>query len=146
MLVLTTLPVHVFAAEAGEVVGSYTVGISKSTITAGGSASLTITAKKAAGQFTVTSSNPSVAKVGTSSVWVEDGYQTITVTAGSSGTVKVTATPTAGFSDLDGEPYNPGTKIVSVSISSNTGGSSGGGSTTPSVPSIPKSATFTERS
>ena len=38
MLVLTVLPMNVFAAEAGEKVGSYTVGISKSTITAGGSA------------------------------------------------------------------------------------------------------------
>lgn len=70
----------------------------------------------------------------TSSVWIEDGYETITVKAGSSGKVKVTATPVTGFSDLDGEPYTPGSKSITVTISSGSTGSGGGGTTTPSTP------------
>ncbi|MCI8331083.1 MAG: cadherin-like beta sandwich domain-containing protein [Bacilli bacterium] len=58
----------------------------------------------------------------TSSVWVEQGYTTVTVTAGSSGQVTITATPETGFSDSDANIYNPGSRSVTVNIgtSSNT--------------------------
>ena len=58
----------------------------------------------------------------TSSVWVEQGYTTVTVTAGSSGQVTITATPETGFSDSDANIYNPGSRSVTVKIgtSSNT--------------------------
>ena len=44
------------------------------------------------------------------SVWVEQGYQSVAVTAGSSGTVTVTASPVTGFSDSDANIYNPGSR------------------------------------
>lgn len=53
-----------------------------------------------------------------SSVWVEQGYISVTVTAGSSGQVTVTATPETGFSDADANIYNPGTRSVTVNIGS----------------------------
>jgi len=58
----------------------------------------------------------------TSSVWVEQVYTTVTVTAGSSGQVTITATPETGFSDSDANIYNPGSRSVTVKIgtSSNT--------------------------
>ncbi len=118
MLVLTVLPMNVFAAEAGEKVGSYTVGISKSTITAGGSANLTITAKKSAGQFTIKSSNPSVAKVGTSTVWVDgshaDASGKVSIKAVSAGTATITVTP-VNVSDRN---YNllTNTKTIKVTV------------------------------
>lgn len=62
------------------------------------------------------------------SVWVEQNMQSVTVKAGSSGTVIVTATPTTGFSDADANEYNPGSRSVSVSISSTS---------TPSRPQTP---------
>lgn len=97
MLVLTTLPTNVFAAEAGPKVGSYTASVSKSTITVGGSANITITAKKAAGQFTIKSSNPSVAKVGTSTVWIDGSHANasgkVAIKAVSEGTATITITP-----------------------------------------------------
>ena len=97
MLVLTILPTNVFAAEAGPKVGSYTASVSKSTITVGGSANLTITAKKAAGQFTVKSSNPSVAKVGTSTIWIDGSHANasgkVTIKAVAAGTATITITP-----------------------------------------------------
>lgn len=49
-------------------------------------------------------------------IWVEENYQTITVTAGNSGTVTVTATPEAGFSDSDANEYKPGNRTVSINI------------------------------
>lgn len=52
----------------------------------------------------------------TSSVWVEQGYQTVSVKAGGSGTVTVTATPTVGFSDSDANEYKPGARTVKVTI------------------------------
>ena len=118
MLVLTMLPVNVLAAEAGEKVGSYTVGISKSTITAGGSANLTITAKKAAGQFTVKSSNPSVAKVGTSTVWIDGSHanasSNVSIKAVAAGTATITITP-VNVSDRN---YNllTNTKTIKITV------------------------------
>ena len=72
----------------------------------------------------------------TSSVWVEQNYQTVTVKAGGSGAVTVTATPTKGFSDPDANEYNPGARSVKVNIASgvgstekpNTGAGTNGGS------------------
>lgn len=55
-----------------------------------------------------------------SSVWVEQNTQTITVTAGSSGSVTITATPQTGFSDSDANLYNPGARSVTVGINSGT--------------------------
>lgn len=67
------------------------------------------------GRVNITVSNGTIS---TSSVWVEQGYQTITVKAGSSGSVTVTASPVTGFSDPDANIYNPGTRSVTVNISS----------------------------
>lgn len=54
----------------------------------------------------------------TSSVWVEQGYTTVNVTAGSSGQVTITATPVTGFSDPDANIYNPGSRSITVTIAS----------------------------
>lgn len=122
MLVLTMLPVSVFATEAGPKVGSYTVGVSKSTITVGGSANLTITAKKAAGQFTVKSSNPAVVKVGTSNVWVDgshsDAAGKVTIKAVAAGTATITVTP-VNVSDRN---YNllTNTKTITITVKTKT--------------------------
>lgn len=65
-----------------------------------------------------------------SSVWVEQGYISVTVTAGSSGQVTVTATPETGFSDADANIYNPGARSVTVNV-----GSSSTSTNNPSRPS-----------
>ncbi len=54
--------------------------------------------------------------ISSSSVWVEQNYQTVNVKAGSSGTVTITAIPTAGFSDADANEYKPGAKSTTVTI------------------------------
>lgn len=52
----------------------------------------------------------------TDKVWVEENYQSVTITAGASGNVVVTATPTDGMSDIEGNVYSPGARSVTVSI------------------------------
>lgn len=81
------------------------------------------------GRVNLTVSNGTLS---TSSVWVENGYQTITVKAGSSGSVTVTASPVTGFSDNDANIYDPGSRSVTVTISS------------PSTPSTPQTKPTTQ--
>ncbi len=69
-----------------------------------------------------------------SSVWVEQNSQTVNVKAGNSGSVTITATPTVGFSDADGNEYKPGSRSVTVSIEVPSKPSTpSGGSNTPST-------------
>ncbi|MDE5538920.1 MAG: cadherin-like beta sandwich domain-containing protein [Bacilli bacterium] len=65
------------------------------------------------GRVDITVVNGTISK---SSVWVEQNYQTISVKAGSSGSVKVIATPAVGFSDADANIYNPKAKSVTVNV------------------------------
>lgn len=65
------------------------------------------------GRVNLTATNGTVSQ---SAIWVEENYQSVTVTAGTSGTVTVTATPEAGFSDPDANEYKPGARSVSVKI------------------------------
>ena len=80
-------------------------------------------------------------------VWVESGqgYQTITIRAGSSGTVTVNANPNVGFSDPEGNPYNPNPDPIKIPIVSNSGssGNSGGSSNSGSSSSGSGSSTTT---
>lgn len=51
-----------------------------------------------------------------SAIWVEENYVSVTVTAGTSGSVIVIATPETGFSDPDANEYKPGARSVSIKI------------------------------
>ncbi len=77
------------------------------------------------GSFTVSIGGDAIGRVdlsvtngsiSTTSVWVEQNTQTITVIAGMSGQVTVTATPVIGFSDADANLYNPGARTVTVNV------------------------------
>lgn len=109
MFIFTVLPVSVFAEEAHK--GSYSIGLSSSSIKKGKSTTLKITTKYCAGKFNVTSSNSSVAKVTTSSTWV-DGESYITVTGVSKGSATITVTPV----DVADQQYNDITASKSVTI------------------------------
>ena len=91
MLVLTVLPMDVFAK------GTYTTSVNKTTITAGSTATLTITAKQAAGKFTVSSSNTAVATVNQSAMWIDGSHSTssakVTIKAVKAGTATITINP-----------------------------------------------------
>lgn len=118
---------------------SFAVGVSSSTVAPGGTFAVYVQSD-GIGRVNLSVSNGSIS---TSSVWVENGGadQTISVTAGGSGTVSVTATPQQGFSDSMGNEYNPGARSASVQIvaaskpggGSNASGGSNGVTNTPAV-------------
>lgn len=117
MLVLTLIPASVFAAK-----GSYSAKASKTTLTVGNKATLTIQTIKGEGhnrcpegQFEVSSSNSAVLKVGSSSVWVgESGKATISLTAVKEGTATITITPVT----VSDQEYNllTGSKTIKVTV------------------------------
>ena len=92
---------------------SFSIGASTSSVKPGEKFTLYINASGCIGRVNISVSNGSAS---TNAVWIEGGGSSVTITAGSSGAVTVTATPEAGFSDDNGDPYNPGSRSVSVSI------------------------------
>lgn len=102
---MTITHLSVFAA-------SFTISASKSSVSPNESFTVYV-GGDCIGRVNLSVTNGSLS---TSEVWVEMGTVSITVIAGSSGKVTVTATPTEGFSNADGDEYNPGAKSVTVTI------------------------------
>ena len=131
LVVFLAMPMGVYAAG-----GTFNISPSKYTVAPGETFTVTI-GGACTGRVDVSVSNGTTA---TSMTWVEipwgarEGYTSFQVTAGTSGSVTVTATPFEGFSDPDAELFEPGSKSVTVKIEKpasgdNTGGNQGGGST-----------------
>lgn len=110
---------------------SFSMHASTGTVSPGATFQVTITGNDCIGRVDLSVSNGTLSA---SSVWIEDDSASVTVTAGSSGTVQVTASPVVGFSDGNGELYSPGSRTVSVNIVQPQR-PSGGGSSRPSTPS-----------
>lgn len=84
-------------------------------LTPGGSGSITITATSATGKVTISSSNPSVVSVSTSSLWVENNTQTITISANSVGSATISVY-LADVSDSSSLDSITGTKTLGVVV------------------------------
>ena len=126
-MILCLMPLEVLAAP--------TFGLSPSVSSVKPNATFTVSVGgSCVGRVNISVQNGSTS---TSSVWVEEGYVSVSITAGSSGNVVVTATPVAGFSDLDGNEYAPGAKSVSVQIKAPEQPKP----TTPANPTIPSQPT-----
>lgn len=104
---------------------SISVSPSKSSVSPGESFSVSISSSGATGKVSVTATNGTVSK---SNLWLEPSG-TITVTAGSSGSVRISVTA-VDMSDASGnEVWPSGSATVSiVQPNKNTGGNSNGGS------------------
>ena len=113
---------------------SFSVSRSASSVSPGGSFTVTISAS-GAGQFSVSASNGSVSS---SSVWV-DGSASITCTAGQSGTTTVTVTAI----DATGYDESPITGSQSTSVSIKSPASSSGSSSSSSSNNSSSSTTTT---
>lgn len=102
---------------------SITVSPSKSTVSPGESFSVSISSNGATGKVSISATNGTVSK---SSLWLEPSGS-ITVTAGSSGSVRISVTA-VDMSDSLGNEVSPsgGATVSIIQPSSNTGGSSGG--------------------
>lgn len=137
IMLLISLHSIVYAA------GSFSVSASSNSLTIGKTATLTIKTTNAEGKFNVTSSNPNVVTVGTSSLWVSSS-EGVTLTAKGAGTATITVTP-ADVSDTD---YNKITspKSVTITVSGNNTPTTPNNPTTPSQPTATKSSDATLKS
>lgn len=130
-------------------VKSYAVSISvspsKSTVSPGQSFSVTISGNDATGKVNISVSGGSAS---TSSVWIENNSQTITVTAGASGTVKISAS--GELSSNAGEDKNVSSsasvKIQAASSGGNTSGGSQNNNNTTKKPTTTKPVEEKEKS
>lgn len=91
---------------------SFSMTASSAQVTPGASFTISV-GGDCIGRVNLSASGGSISQ---SAVWVEENRQTVSVTAGNSGTVTITATPEAGFSDSDGNEYKPGSRSVSVKV------------------------------
>lgn len=104
-ILCATTVITVFAA-------SISIGASTGSVSPGGTFTVSI-GGNVTGRVNVSVSNGTA---NASSVWVENSTASVTITAGSSGSVTVTASPIAGLSDENGDLADASPRSVSVSI------------------------------
>lgn len=92
--------------------GTFGISASSNTVDPNGTFTVSI-GGQCAGRVDITVDNGTASE---SKIWVDEGYESVTITAGTSGTVTVTAIPYEGFSDPDAMEYIPGNKSVTVTI------------------------------
>lgn len=93
---------------------SFSASASKTTLTKGSTATLTITASDCAGKFSITSSDSNVVSISSSSEWVESGSKSITITAKKEGTAKITV-KAADVSDSSAQVVS-GSKSINITV------------------------------
>ena len=138
ILNLFMLFIIIAISNAVYAVGSFTINKSTANLTTGNTTTITVTANNCAGQFNISSSNPSVATVSVSSIWLDNSSQTITITSKAAGTANISIIA-ADVTDTELNDVK-GTKTCQITVSApapvepttppsnNTGsGSNGGG-------------------
>lgn len=120
-----------------EAAGGFSINKGSASLTTGGTTTITISASGCAGRFTISSSNSNVAKVSTTSEWLDNSSVTVTITAVSAGTANISINA-VDVVDTDLNDVT-GTKTCSITVSNpapvtpttpSNGGSTGGGTTT----------------
>ena len=130
LLIFISFANNVLAADFG-------ISLTSNTVTVGNTITLKIdgSSSKLTGRFNVTSSNPSVAALSGSNVWVEKNVESIVITAKSAGTAVITVSPTDGISDENANEPKLQARSITITVNakqtipSNNNGSGGGGST-----------------
>jgi len=120
--------------------GSFSISSSSKSLTTGTTTSISVTANDCAGQFSISSSNPGVVSVSSSSTWLDNSSATITLTANSVGTATITIIATdvtdTDLNDITGsrtctvtvtEPQPEPPKNTNQGGNSSSGGSNSGG-------------------
>ena len=97
---------------------SFSASASKTTLTKGSTATVTITASDCAGKFSITSSDSNVVSISSSSEWVESGSKSITITAKKEGSAKITV-KAADVSDSSANVVS-GSKSISITVKDTT--------------------------
>ena len=128
-----------FISFAGTVLAAdYSISVTSTTVTAGNTISLKVdgSASGLTGRFDISSSNTSVASVSTSSVWLENNSQYVTITAKSAGSAVITVVPIIDkdneISDDTGASVNLSPKSITITVNAKqTPPSNNTGSNTP---------------
>ena len=96
----------------------FNYSITSKDVTVGNSVTLTIdgTGSSLKGRFNVSSSNSGVASVSTSSVWIENNRQTVTISGKKAGTAVITISPTDGVSDADANSISLTPKTITITV------------------------------
>ena len=140
IIFMLMLSVQTLAAK-----GSFSISKSSVSLKEGGTSTFSITATNCEGRFLISSSDSSIVKVSSSSVWVT-GSESITLTAVKQGTATITITAN-NVGDTD-ENEVEGSKSISVTVkakqtttntnnnSSGTGNNKGNNTTAPSFSSV----------
>ena len=84
---------------------SYSITTTSNSVTVGNSITLRINCSNVAGRFNFSSSNSSVLAISKSTDWIDNATQSITLTAKSVGTAKITVTP-VDVTGYDGSEVN----------------------------------------
>lgn len=95
--------------------GSLSIWSSSSSVTEGGSVTVTVKANGLAGKFSITSSNGNILSGGTSSVWIENGSVNYKFQAKSTGTATITVNP-IDVGDLSTNGKYTGSKSVTIKV------------------------------
>ena len=118
LIALLPLPI----AEAA----SFTVSKTNVTLDAGESTTITISASTHTGRIDIISSNPSVAEVKEKGLWVENNSKTITISAKSAGTAKITIKGELFDAATDEEREYSQTVNVTVKAANSNSNTTGG--------------------
>ncbi len=142
VLIITTLVLVSFNFNiVNAAIGSFSANASSTSLTVGGTTTLTIKTTNAEGKFTISSSNSSVVAVSSSSEWVSSSTG-ITLTAKSAGTAIITVTA-ENVSDTD---LNLITGSKTVTITVKEASNNNGGTTTTTTTTTTKSSDATLKS
>lgn len=108
--------------------GSFSVSAATSTLVKGKTTTVTVTAKNCAGQFTISSSDTSVATISSSSIWLDSSSSKITITAKGAGTATITIKAT-DVADTDANVVS-GSKTVTIKVTDSSNSNSNTNNTT----------------
>lgn len=108
--------------------GSFSASAATSTLTKGKTTTVTVTAKNCAGQFTISSSDTSVATISSSSIWLDSSSSKITITAKSAGTATITIKAT-DVADTEANVVS-GSKTVTIKVADSSSSNSSTNNTT----------------
>lgn len=110
----------------------YSITTTSNSVTVGNSITLKVTGTNLAGKFNITSSNSSVVSLSSSSIWIDNNSQSITLKANKVGSATITINPT-DVTSYNGETITK-EKTITITVKAkptNSSSSSSGGTSTP---------------
>lgn len=130
LLLIILIGIMSISSNVKAATASYSISSSSKTVQVGKDTSFSITAKNCGGRFNISSSNKEIATVNKSSIWVESGSGSVTITGIKAGTATITIKP-VDVSNINSDPVSLKSKQIKVTVKAKSSGgssSSGGGS------------------